>query len=158
MSKHCKKDGAFIGDAGCTHPNHVHSELVTRLLSQKARRITPQECDALLNEGVYIESSENRRVGFGKSLKRHLDEHGGRDRLERKANILFAIATVKGTRPVTHDEKGFEGRTKWVNRSYSDKIIMVVSTRDTKAAQEGCLDIDYVFTMRKEDKKKSGRK
>ena len=78
---------------------------------------------------------------------------------ERKRNILFAIATVRSTQPTTHQEQGFEGRVKWVNRTYADKIIMVVSTPEVKAREEANLDIDYVFTMRKETKtKKKGKK
>lgn len=158
MPDHCPKDGGFIGDAGCTHPNHVYSEFAQRLLSQKARRISPEEADKLLKEGVYVTSSEGRRVGFGKSLKKHIDDHNYQDASERRANLLFAIATVKGTLPVTHNERGFEGRTKWVNRTYSDKIILVVSTPDKKAAAEANIDIDYVFTIRKEDKKTRRKK
>lgn len=142
-----------MGDAGCAHPNHEHSEFVKKLLASKPHPITPRECDALLREGVYVESSEHRRVGFGKSLLRHLgDDHGSKDAAERKRNILFAIATVRSTKPTTHNEEGFSGRVKWVNRSYKDKIIMVISTPETKAAKNANLDIDYVFTMRKEKK------
>ncbi|MBQ7251807.1 MAG: hypothetical protein IJS32_04310 [Kiritimatiellae bacterium] len=152
MAEHCPKDGGWIGDAGCTHPNHEHSEFVKGLLAGKPREITPKECDALLREGVYVESSEHRRVGFGKSLLKHIESHGRRDAEERKRNILYAIATVKSTKPVKHDEEGFAGRVKWVNKNYKDKIILVVSTPETRAKKDAALDIDYVFTIRKERK------
>ena len=37
MSEHCPQDGGFIGDAGCTHPNHQHSELVKGIMSGDRR-------------------------------------------------------------------------------------------------------------------------
>lgn len=33
MSERCPQDGGFVGECGCTHPNHEHSELVKGLLA-----------------------------------------------------------------------------------------------------------------------------
>ena len=96
MSDHCPKDGGFIGDAGCTHPNHEHSEQLKRLLSGKPRTISPRECDAALAEGFYVNTAYNTRVGFGAQLAEHINHHGHRDRIRRKVNLLYAVATVKG--------------------------------------------------------------
>ena len=41
MSGHCPQDGGFIGDAGCTHPNHQHSEFVKSMLEAKTPRTVP---------------------------------------------------------------------------------------------------------------------
>ena len=96
MSEHCPQDGGFIGDAGCTHPNHQHSELVKRLLGSKPRSISPADCDAALKEGFYVNSAFNTRVGFGKQFAEHIKHHNRQDQIRRKANLLYAVATVKG--------------------------------------------------------------
>ena len=38
MSEHCPQDGGFIGDAGCTHPNRQHSELVKGIIANAMPR------------------------------------------------------------------------------------------------------------------------
>lgn len=48
MSEHCPQDGGFIGDAGCTHPNHQHSELVRGIMSGKASSVSEAEATAAL--------------------------------------------------------------------------------------------------------------
>ena len=96
MSDHCPQDGGFIGDAGCTHPNHQHSELVKGLLASKPKTISPRDCDIALAEGFYVNSAFNTRVGFGKKLAIHIDHHNQNDRIRRKVNLLYAVATVKG--------------------------------------------------------------
>ena len=96
MSEHCPQDGGFIGDAGCTHPNHRHSELVRGLLAAKPHPIPPRDCDAALREGFYVSTAFNTRVGFGPHLDAHIRHHSAADQNRRKANLLYAIATVKG--------------------------------------------------------------
>lgn len=96
MSGRCPQDGGFIGNAGCTHPNHQHSELVKGLLSSKPRTISPADCDAALREGFYVNTAFNSRVGFGAQLAEHIDHHNPADQRRRKINLLYAIATVKG--------------------------------------------------------------
>ncbi len=106
MSEHCPQDGGFIGDAGCTHPNHQHSELVKSLLASKPKAISPQDCDAALAEGFYVNSAFNTRVGFGNKLSVHIDHHNHKDRIRRKVNLLYAVATVKGGRRGTNPKGG----------------------------------------------------
>ena len=93
MSGHCPQDGGFIGDAGCTHPNHRHSELVKGLLADKPHPISPHDCDAALREGFYVNTAFNTRVGFGPHLDEHIRYHSIADQNRRKANLLYAIAT-----------------------------------------------------------------
>ena len=96
MIDHCPQDGGFIGKAGCTHKNHQHSPLVKSLLASKPKTISPNDCDAALAEGFYVNSAFNTRVGFGKKLATHIDHHNQQDRIRRKVNLLYAVATVKG--------------------------------------------------------------
>ena len=96
MTGHSPQDGGFIGDAGCTHPNHQHSELVKSLLAAKPRPISPAECEAALREGFYVNTAFNTRVGFGAQLMEHIDHHNPADQRRRKINLLYAVATVKG--------------------------------------------------------------
>ncbi len=72
MSGRCPQDGGFIGDAGCSHPNHGHSELVRGLLASKPRAISPREADAALREGSFAYA---RDFGDFKMLVL-TDEHG----------------------------------------------------------------------------------
>ena len=59
MSGHCPQDGGFIGDAGCTHPNHQHSEFVKSMLEAKTpRTVSPADCDRALHEGFYVNSAD----------------------------------------------------------------------------------------------------
>ena len=46
MSEHCPQDGGFIGDAGCTHPNHQHSELVKGIMSGKVSSVSEEDATA----------------------------------------------------------------------------------------------------------------
>ena len=73
MSEHCPQDGGFIGDAGCTHPNHKHSELVKRIMSGEPKMISAADATAALTEGFYVKNPEGKQVGFGKKLLVHLD-------------------------------------------------------------------------------------
>ena len=52
MSDHCPQDGGFIGDAGCTHQNHQHSELVKKVLASASN---PHEMSASDAEQLYEE-------------------------------------------------------------------------------------------------------
>ena len=100
MPDRCPQDGGFIGRSGCTHPNHVHSQKVQALLAEKTpHRIDVADANAALNEGFYVENPEGTRVGFGWNLKGHLDNHGFSQSLKRKEALLFAIDTVRTTKP-----------------------------------------------------------
>lgn len=95
--KQCPKDGGFIGDAGCSHPNHEHSALVKELMQGRTlRRITPQECDRALAEGFYVNTQGGGRVGFGEKLAEHIGHHSAADQRRRKILLMYAVKTVKG--------------------------------------------------------------
>ena len=100
MPNRCPKDGGFIGQSGCTHPRHVHSPKVQALLAEKTpHRIPVADANAALNEGFYVDNPDGARVGFGWNLKGHLDNHGFAEGLKRKESLLYAIDTVRTTRP-----------------------------------------------------------
>ena len=67
MTEHCPKDGGFIGEAGCTHPNHEHSELVKSMLSGETRMVSEDDATAALREGFYIKNPNGKQLGFGPS-------------------------------------------------------------------------------------------
>lgn len=97
MPEQCPQDGGFIGSCGCTHPNHEHSELVKAVLedSHDPYPIEPEQCTAALEEGFYVSTRFNTRVGFGKDLLRHLEEHDPEKADERKALLLYAVDTAR---------------------------------------------------------------
>ena len=99
MTEHCPEDGAFMGDAGCTHPNHQHSKLVQGIIAdgkaKKLHTVSEADCDAALTEGFYVDGPNGKRIGFGKSLLRHLDEsHSQKDATGRKKRLLYAVNAV----------------------------------------------------------------
>ena len=62
MSEHCLQDGGFIGDAGCTHPNHQHSDLVKSILSSSSNphKISASDAESALIEGFYVKNQEKK--------------------------------------------------------------------------------------------------
>lgn len=142
MSGRCPQDGGFIGEAGCTHPNHRHSDLVRGLLEGELREISPGDCDRALTEGFYVDSPEGRRVGFGKALARHLNiDHAsqGRDMENRKARLLYAIDAVRRPDKVETAHKGLAGRTAYL-KAFDGFGIMAI-------ADSGGNGIEYVFNI-----------
>ena len=97
MTNQCPQDGGFIGESGCTHRNHKHSEHVNNLLAmaRKPEKISVEACDKALDEGFYVSTRWNTRVGFGKRFKRHTEDHPPDVVKERKEHLLFAIKTVR---------------------------------------------------------------
>jgi len=141
VSEHCPQDGGFIGDAGCTHPHHEHSELVKRILSGDAHEITEQEADAALSEGFYVDGANGVRVGFGKTLKKHLDQDhvNPNDIKARKEALLQAIATVKYPDKVEWHHEGLQGRTAYT-KAFEKRGILAVTDREGK-------NIEFVFNI-----------
>ena len=143
MSGRCPQDGGFTGDAGCTHPNHRHSELVRGLLSAKSpREISPADCDLALTEGFYVNNPEGKRVGFGAALDRHLNtDHAAqkRDMENRKARLLYAVDAVRKPDKVDSSHKGLEGRTAYL-KSFDGFGIMAI-------ADSGGKNIEHVFNI-----------
>lgn len=143
MSGRCPQDGGFIGDAGCTHPNHWHSELVRGLLSAESpREISPADCDLALTEGFYVDNPEGKRVGFGAALDRLLNtDHASqkRDMENRKARLLYAVDAVRKPDKVDSSHKGLEGRTAYL-KSFDGFGIMAI-------ADSGGRNIEHVFNI-----------
>ena len=147
MSEHCPQDGGFIGDAGCTHPNHQHSELVKGLLAGSSpgghlRDITSGEFDAALDEGFYVNGANGQRIGFGKALLRHFNvdkDPTSNDIKNRKAKLMYAISAVTHPDKVEWHHERLQGRTAYT-KSFEKFGILAVSDRGGK-------NIDYVFNI-----------
>ena len=143
MSGHCPQDGGFIGDAGCTHPNHQHSELVKSLLvgtdpRGHLREISPDEFDAAVSEGFYVDGANGQRMGFGKALLRHFNEDhdpNSTDIQNRKARLMYAIATVKYPDKVEWHHEGLQGRTAYT-KAFDKFGILAVSDREGKSIED----------------------
>lgn len=118
MTKKCPQDGGFIGDAGCTHPNHQHSELVKGLLanSSSPKMISAKDADMALAEGFYAKNQEGKRVAFGKKLLDHLNAHGKKDASARKARLAFAVSAVEHADAVEKNHRDLPGRTCYCKR------------------------------------------
>ena len=139
MSEHCPQDGGFIGDAGCTHPNHKHSELVKRIMSGEPKMISAADATAALTEGFYVKNPEGKQVGFGKKLLVHLDTHLEGNADARKTRLMFAVNTVTSPAKVEKDHKGFEGRTLY-SKAFENFGMIAIS-------EEGSDTIEHVFTI-----------
>lgn len=139
-SKHCPQDGGWIGDAGCTHPNHEHSALVKRLLATKTPRpIDPRDCDAALREGFYVNTKTGERVGFGPQLAEHLGHHGKADQRRRKRLLPYAIKTVTSGKRKPNP-KGGKGSWGYAKRFEKDGFGLLVLT-DEHGNVEDVFDI-----------------
>lgn len=136
MPDRCPKDGGFIGEAGCTHPNHEHSELVKRLLAtgDSPAEISVEDAEAALKEGFYADGP-NGRVGFGPKLLEHLDTHAPKDAEGRKKRLAFAIATVGKPDKVETKHQGLDGRTAYV-RSFDGIGVLVVTDKSGKGVED----------------------
>ena len=107
MSERCPQDGGFIGECGCTHPNHQHSELVKGIIVNAMPRgrlhlISEADAEAALKEGFYVNDPSGKRVGFGHGLLEHIDNdpnHAPEDAKARKQRLIYAVQTV------THPDK-----------------------------------------------------
>lgn len=141
MSARCQQDGGFVGDAGCTHPNHAHSALVERILSGAAHEISEQDADRALAEGFYVDGANGVRIGFGRSLRRHLDDdHANpRDIKARKEALLQAIETVRHPDRVEWHHKGLQGRTAYA-KAFEERGILAISDREGK-------NVEFVFNI-----------
>lgn len=119
MSDRCPQDGGFIGECGCTHPNHEHSELVKGLLSADSPAfIEEADADAALAEGFYV-GGPNGRVGFGKRIIDHWSdarpghEHKPEDVKSRKERLAFAIETVRNPDAMDDNIPGHPNRISY---------------------------------------------
>lgn len=141
MSKRCPQDGGFIGESGCTHPNHKHSALVEKILSAKEPRlISVKDANNALDEGFYVKDPSGQRVGFGKALLRHLENHHTQeDSNGRKMRLQFAVKTVMAPDCVERKHRGYEGRTAYT-KAFNNFGILVLSGKGTD-------EIEYVFDL-----------
>lgn len=140
MSDRCPQDGGFIGECGCTHPNHEHSELVKGLLSaQEPDFIAEADAEAALVEGFYV-TGPNGRVGFGKRILDHWSDtrpghqHSAKDVAARKQRLAFAVATVRAPDTMNDKVAGHPGRISYT-KAFKDFGIIVLSdpTQSEKA-------------------------
>ena len=137
MSARCPQDGGFVGDAGCTHPNHAHSALVRRIVdgARRPTRVTPAEAEAALREGFHVTNPDGVRVGFGRRLLDHIDAHGAKDAAGRKTFLQFAVDAVESPDKVDAGHRGLEGRTAYAKR-FKDFSMLVVSDRETGSVED----------------------
>lgn len=150
MSGRCPQDGGFIGEAGCTHPNHRHSDLVRGLLEGEPKTISAGDAEAALREGFYARNPEGRLVGFGERLLSHIDDHNKGDADARKTRLKFAVRAVTNPDRVEKNHRGLEGRTLYT-KAFDRFGMLVVSGRG------GDL-IEQVFTIfpNREGKRRKG--
>lgn len=148
MTLKCPNDGGFIGEAGCTHPNHEHSKLVNEIINaEKPYFIDPEEADKALNEGFYVQNQEGKNVGFGKNLLKHIESHDSKDAIARKKRLLFAIQTVKTADIIENNHKDIPGRTAYMKAFENFGMICITDKSD---------NIEYTFTIIPKRKEKKG--
>lgn len=149
MTEHCPQDGGFIGDAGCTHQNHEHSQLVKGIIddgaAKKLRTISELDCEAALTEGFYVNGPNGKRIGFGKSLLRHFNEdHDLADPdvaakvADRKRKLLYAVNAVMFPARSENNHERIAGRTAYFKR-FPDFGIQAITSKEGDR-------IEYVFT------------
>lgn len=127
MSEHCPQDGGFIGECGCTHPNHEHSEFVKGLLSAKTPvEISVDDFDKAIAEGFYVDSPSGR-VGFGKHILNDWEDgkHNPKDIENRKKRLAFAVDAVRSPDEMDDDHQGYKGRTAYVKRFEQFGVVVV---------------------------------
>ena len=147
MSEHCPQDGGFIGDAGCTHPNHQHSELVRGIVANAAPRghlhlISEADAEAALKEGFYVKNKEGKLVGFGKKLLDHIDSdvlHSKADAAARKQRLIYAVQTVTHPDKVEKNHRSIPGRTAYA-KAFDDFGILAITEPQSDT-------IEHVFTF-----------
>ena len=134
MSEHCPQDGGFIGDAGCTHPNHQHSELVKGIIVNAMPRgrlhlISEADAEAALKEGFYVNDPSGRRVGFGHGLLEHIDNdpnHAPEDAKARKQRLIYAVQTVTHPDKTEKNHRSIPGRTAYA-KAFDDFGILAIT-------------------------------
>ena len=134
MSEHCPQDGGFIGDAGCTHPNHQHSELVQGIIVNAMPRghlhlISEAEAEAALKEGFYVNDPSGKRVGFGHGLLEHIDndpDHSPKDATARKQRLIYAVQTVTHPDKTEKNHRSIPGRTAYA-KAFDDFGILAIT-------------------------------
>ena len=140
MSEHCPQDGGFIGAAGCTHPNHQHSELVRGIIVNAMPRghlrlISEAEAEAALKEGFYVKNPEGKMVGFGHGLLEHIDSdshHAPADAQARKRRLIYAVQTVTHPDKTERNHRSIPGRTAYA-KAFDDFGILAITEPESDA-------------------------
>lgn len=146
MSERCPQDGGFIGECGCTHPNHQHSELVKGIIVNAMPRgrlhlISEADAEAALKEGFYVNDPSGKRVGFGHGLLEHIDNdpnHAPEDAKARKQRLIYAVQTVTHPDKTEKNHRSIPGRTAYA-KAFKDFGILAITERNTG-------EIEKVFT------------
>ena len=104
--------------------------------------ITPEDFDAAVSEGFYVNGANGQRIGFGKALLRHFNEDNdpnSDDIKNRKSRLLYAINAVKHPDKVEWHHEGLQGRTAYT-KAFDKFGVLAVSDREGK-------NIEYVFNI-----------
>lgn len=136
MSGHCQQDGGFVGDAGCTHPNHQHSELVRRIADGASRptRITPREAEAALRELLRQRPGRNPHRFWGEAARSHRRaRREGRGGTEDVPPVRRQCRRKPGQADKNH--RGLNGRTAYAKR-FGDFSMLVISDKETNSVEE----------------------
>ena len=140
MPNNCPQDGGFIGKSGCTHPNHNHSELVKRIISEEPKTISTKDAEAALKEGFYVRNPEGKQVGFGQKLLTHLEAHHFEgDSNARKTRLMFAVKTVTNPDKIEKNHRNLAGRTLY-SKSFEKFGIIAIS-------EKGSDTVEQIFTI-----------
>ena len=140
MSNNCPQDGGFVGASGCTHPNHNHSELVKRIISEEPKTISTKDAEAALKEGFYVRNPEGKQVGFGQKLLTHLEAHHLEgDSNARKTRLMFAVKTVTNPDKIEKNHRNLAGRTLY-SKSFEKFGIIAIS-------EKGSDTVEQIFTI-----------
>lgn len=152
MSKQCPQDGGFVGDSGCTHPNHEHSALVKRLTADgEPKMVTPDEATAALKEGFYVAAPDGKRIGFGESLLKHIEgdaNHGENDIVERKRRLMFAVKTIQQPDRVERNHRAIPGRSAYAKAFDGFGILAITGPG------EGTIERVYTYFPRRSERKR----
>ena len=151
MSEHCPQDGGFIGECGCTHPNHEHSELVKGLLDGETppAEISVDDFDKAIDEGFYVDSPGGR-VGFGKHILNDWEDgkHNPKDIENRKKRLAFAVEAVRSPDKMDDNHQGYEGRTAYVKRFEKFGVVVISDPTDHNYA------VTFTYIPKRSERKK----
>lgn len=136
--KHCPADGAFIGDDGCTHPNH-----------QSPKKLTFEEARKLLSTHPIVTDPTGQKVRFGGRLEYHLSEKTEDEQNRRLAKLEYALDAVRTTKPILHP-RGLMDRNVYI-KSTSEKNSIMVFVDNSGEVQE----VFDVFTKTTKDIRRS---
>lgn len=133
-ARKCPQDGGFVGDDGCTHPNHIRRNLQNKVAkwAQNPSRMDPEEARKAIETGFEVTDSGGLVFTFGENLKRHLDEHSEQDRSGRYSRLQYAVAAVNSPiREANH--RNFPGRIACCQVIDPKHIVVLLADRSGEA-------------------------